>query len=231
MTEPNITVLMTSYNNESTIKEAVDSVLNQTYKNVLLLLLDDCSSDNTYEIIKKIKKNNSNLKIFRNKKNIGLTKSLNILINKVSTEFIARQDADDISLPNRLEEQIDYLLSNNLDACTTRSINKNTNKKIPGVSFYLPIKLLLFYKNPFIHGSLLINKDVLNKIGNYNESFYFAQDFKLMKDLIDRKHKVGILNKVLYKLNMENNISTLNSDEQKYFADCARKGVLPIGRD
>jgi glycosyltransferase involved in cell wall biosynthesis len=231
MIEPNISVLMTSYNNENTIEEAINSVLNQTYKNITLLILDDCSNDNTYKIIKSIKDKNKNLKIFRNKENVGLTKSLNILINKVTTEFIARQDADDISLPNRLEEQIDYLLNNDLDACTTRSINKKTSKKIPGFSFYLPIKLLLLYKNPFVHGTLLINKSVLNKIGNYNENFYFAQDFKLMKDLIDKKFKVGILNKVLYKLNMENNISTLYADEQKYYAACAKKGVLPIGKD
>jgi len=231
MNEPNISVLMTSYNNENTIEEAIKSVLNQTYKNVTLLILDDCSSDNTYKIIKKIKETNKNLKIFRNKKNIGLTKSLNILIEKVTTEFIARQDADDVSVSNRLEEQINYLLTNNLDACTTRSINKKTNKKIPGLSFYIPFKILLFYKNPFIHGTLLIKKSVLNKIGNYDETFYFAQDFKLMKDLIDKKFKVGILNKVLYKLNMENNISTLYADEQKYFAKCVKKGVLPIGRN
>ena len=231
MTDPNISVLMTSYNNENTIEEAIESVLNQTYKNVTLLILDDCSTDNTYEIIKKIKNKNNNLIIFKNKKNVGLTKSLNILINKVSTDFIARQDADDISLPNRFEEQITYLLDNNLDACTSRAINKKTNKKIPGFSFYLPVKLLLLYKNPFIHGTLLINKEVLNRIGNYNENFYFAQDFKLMKDLIDTKYNVGILNKVLYKLNMENNISNLNADEQKYFADCVRKGVVPIGRN
>ena len=231
MNEPNISILMTSYNNENTIEEAIKSVLNQTYKNVTLLILDDCSSDITYKIIKKIKETNKNLKIFRNKKNIGLTKSLNILIEKVTTEFIARQDADDVSVSNRLEEQINYLLTNNLDACTTRSINKKTNKKIPGLSFYIPFKILLFYKNPFIHGTLLIKKSVLNKIGNYDETFYFAQDFKLMKDLIDKKFKVGILNKVLYKLNMENNISTLYADEQKYFAKCVKKGVLPIGRN
>tara|TARA_E500000178_G_scaffold356690_1_gene437239 strand:- start:12036 stop:12731 length:696 start_codon:yes stop_codon:yes gene_type:complete len=231
MTDPNISVLMTSYNNENTIEEAIESVLNQTYKNFTLLILDDCSTDNTYEIIEKIKNKNNNLITFRNKRNIGLTKSLNILINKVSTDFIARQDADDISLPNRFEEQITYLLDNNLDACTTRAINKKTNKKIPGFSFYLPVKLLLLYKNPFIHGTLLINKKVLNRIGNYNENFYFAQDFKLMKDLIDTKYNVGILNKVLYKLNMENNISNLNADEQKYFADCARKGIVPIDRN
>ena len=206
MTDPNISVLMTSYNNENTIEEAIESVLNQTYKNFTLLILDDCSTDNTYEIIEKIKNKNNNLITFRNKRNIGLTKSLNILINKVSTDFIARQDADDISLPNRFEEQITYLLDNNLDACTTRAINKKTNKKIPGFSFYLPVKLLLLYKNPFIHGTLLINKKVLNRIGNYNENFYFAQDFKLMKDLIDTKYNVGILNKVLYKLNTVNDI-------------------------
>ena len=82
MNEPNISVLMTSYNNENTIEEAIKSVLNQTYKNVTLLILDDCSSDNTYKIIKKIKETNKNLEIFRNKKNVGLTKSLNIFDRK-----------------------------------------------------------------------------------------------------------------------------------------------------
>ena len=109
MNEPTISVLMTSYNNENTIEEAIKSVLNQTYKNVTLLILDDCSSDNTYKIIKKIKETNKNLKILEIK-NIGLTKSLNILIEKVTTEFIARQDADDVSVSNRLEEQINYWL-------------------------------------------------------------------------------------------------------------------------
>ena len=74
MTEPNISVLMTSYNNENTIEEAINSVLNQTYKNITLFILDDYSIDNTYKIIKNIKNNNKNLKIFRNKKKYWLNK-------------------------------------------------------------------------------------------------------------------------------------------------------------
>ena len=80
------------------IQNSVESILNQTYKNIELLLVDDGSTDNTYRIINLI--NDKRLKIFKNKTNIGLTKSLNFLINKANSNFIARQDSDDISMTN-----------------------------------------------------------------------------------------------------------------------------------
>ena len=73
----------------------------------------------------------------------------------------------------------------------------------------------------------MIKKSVLIKLGGYNEKFYYAQDYKLMKDLLENNYKVKIIKKPLYELNMENNISSLHREEQEYYAKCARKDITP----
>ena len=80
----------------------------------------------------------------------------------------------------------------------------------------LPKKLIIRFKNPYIHGTLLIEKNILNKIGNYNEYFYFAQDYKLFWDLNKAGYKVKNSFLTLYELNMENNISNKYKSEQQY---------------
>jgi len=83
------------------------------------------------------------------------------------------------------------------------------------------------FKNPFIHGTLMIKKNVLNKLGGYNENFYYSQDFKLFFDLIRKHYKYFYIKEPLYVLNLENNISTIKQKEQKYYFDCARKNITP----
>ena len=124
--------------------------------------------------------------MFRNEENIGLTKSLNVLIKNSNGKILGRQDGDDISLPNRISTQYNYLKHFNLDFCTSRAFKNDTNKKIPGYSFFISPKILMKYKNPFIHGTLLIKKSIMEDIGLYDENFYYAQDYKLMKDLIKK---------------------------------------------
>jgi Glycosyltransferases involved in cell wall biogenesis len=222
-----VSVLLSTYNSEETIEESLFSLLNQTYKNLEILIVDDGSTDNTKEICKKFQLNDERILLFSNKKNIGLTKSLNSLAQKASGSLIARQDADDVSLPERIEKQIKFMNRRKLDAVTTRSLVKKNNKKRPGISFYIPNKLLINKKNPFIHGTLIIKKNVFKDIGYYDERFYFAQDYKLFYDLLNKGYKVKTLNEALYILNTENNISSENLDRQNYYADCVRLGKTP----
>lgn len=224
---PKVSVVMSVKNGEKTIEDSINSILNQDYKNIELLVIDDNSEDNTYIKLKKFELFESRLKIYKNEKNIGLTKSLNFLIKKSTGDLIARQDADDISVHNRLSKQVDYMFKFNLDAVTSRSFTRETNNKIPGFSYYLPLKLVIKYKNPFIHGTLLIKKDILFKLGLYNEDFYYAQDFKLYLDLIKNGFKIKSINEFLYYLNTKNNISTKNKNQQKYYFECARKNIVP----
>ena len=122
---PLISVLLSVYNDEENIKKSIDSILTQSYKNIELLVIDDGSTDKTYEIISNI--NDSRLKIFRNEENLGLTKCLNILIKKSQGQILARQDSDDISLQSRLQVQYNSLYKSQLDACTTRGFVKIQN--------------------------------------------------------------------------------------------------------
>ena len=212
---PLISVLLSVYNDDKNIKKSIDSILSQSYKNIELLVIDDCSTDKTYEIINEIK--DSRVKIFRNKDNKGLTKSLNILIKESKGQILARQDSDDVSLPNRLEIQYSELQKSQLDACTTRAHIKNSKRSIPRFSHLLPISFVIKYKNPFIHGTLMIRKSVILNIGMYDENIKYAQDYKLFLELLKKNYKIKILRKKLYVLNMKNNISSLKKEEQRSF--------------
>ena len=221
-----VTVIMSVYNNEATVNTAIESILGQSYKNIELIITDDCSSDNSLSIIKKYL-DKKNVKLIENSENRGLTKSLNSMIKIAQGKFIARQDADDISLYNRIQVQIDLINKFNLDFVSSRAISLQTKKYIPNISFNLPYKFLIRYKNPFIHGTLIIKKNVLLELGNYDERFKYAQDYKLMIDALDKQYKYKVLRKPYYLLNTRNNISNLFRDEQKYFADCARNRLNP----
>ena len=221
-----VSVIMSVHNNEATVNTAIESILGQSYKNIELIITDDCSSDNSLSIIKKYI-NKKNVKLIENSENKGLTKSLNSMIKVAQGKFIARQDADDISLYNRIQVQVDLINKFNLDFVSSRAISLQTKKYIPNISFNLPYKFLIRYKNPFIHGTLIIKKNVLLELGNYDERFKYAQDYKLMIDAIDKQYKYKVLRKPYYLLNTRNNISNLFRDEQKYFADCARNRLNP----
>ena len=222
-----ISVILSTYNNEDTIEDAVDSILVQTYKNIELLIVDDCSTDRTSKILQDKYANTENIQIFKNPVNIGLTKSLNYLIKQSKGDLIARQDADDISLPERFETQIKFFENYDIDFCTSRALKRGTRNKIPGYSYFLPKKVSIKFKNPFIHGTLIIKKNVLEEIGNYDEKFYYSQDYKLFLDLIARQYSYVDISEPLYVLNTKNNISSTYKKQQKYYANCARNRIVP----
>ena len=223
-----ISVIMSAYNSEDSVENSITSILNQTYEDLELLIMDDASTDNTFKICESLKNKDQRIKLYKNKSNLGLTKSLNKLISLSSGEIIARQDSDDISKKERIEKQLKFLEENNLDACTSRAKIMYSQKITPRFSLLLPKKLVIKYKNPFIHGTLFIKKNVLIENNSYDERFVYSQDYKLMADLIKKNKKILIMNENLYSLNMENNISTLKAKEQNYYAKCVRKNISPI---
>ncbi len=223
---PEISVLLSTYNNQNSIESSIKSILNQSHTDFELLIIDDASNDMTLKKIKQF--DDKRLRLFENKSNLGLTKSLNILLDKSRGRFIARQDADDVSLKERFKIQKNYLETKKLQFCSTRAMSIEGSKKIPGLSFYLPDKLLFKYKNPHIHGTIFLEKKILDNVGGYDENFYFAQDFKLYNDLLRKNIKLARLNKVLYLLNTSNNISTYKKNEQKYYFECVKNNITPI---
>ena len=215
-------VIMSTYNHEKSLTQAINSILSQKYEDFEFLILNDNSKDGTKEVLEKFKKKDSRIKVFNNYKNLGLTKSLNILIKESEGKLIFRQDSDDISLPNRLIYQVSLLRDPNNHACVTRAANSLTLKKIPNMSYHLPYKLVMNYKNPFIHGTLGIKKEVLFDVGLYDERFYYAQDYHLYKKLIMSKYRIIKVREIHYILNMENNISSSFKNEQDKYASIVK---------
>ena len=225
--EPLVSVIISAFNAENTIKKSVESISRQSYKNLEILVSDDCSTDKTYEILMKMNSKDERIVVIKNQKNLGLTKSLNNLLNLARGEYIARHDADDISKKIRIERQLNYLLEKNIDAvcCLAKIIGEE--RIIPNISRFINPKFVMKIKNPFIHGTLLIKREIIQSVGNYDERFLFSQDYKLFKDLFAQGYNIKNLKEVLYFLNMKNNISTKFKIEQKYFADCVRRNSIP----
>ena len=210
-----VSVIMSVCNGEKIVSESIESILNQTYTDFEFLILDDGSTDSTYQILKAYENKDKRIKIYQNTENLGLTKSLNFLASKSKGDILARQDADDLSLKNRFSVQLKYI--DKFDAVVSRARIQGTNNKIPGFSFYIPFKIIRRFKNPYIHGTLIINKKTFQSIGGYDENFKYAQDFKLFIDFWRDGYRIKTLNKVLYILNVKDNISTKFKKEQEVY--------------
>lgn len=206
MENPKITVLMPVFNGEKYINQAVDSILNQTSKDFEFLIINDGSSDNTAEILRNY--NDHRIRIIHNEKNIGLTRSLNKGIKLSQGEYIARMDADDISLPTRLERQVKFLQENMKIALlgTFSHLIDDKGRIIGGLykpTDYHIIKKDLKHINSFVHGSVMIRKEPLLTIGKYDVFFKRAQDYDLWLRL-SQEHPVVNLPEYLYKHRIHN---------------------------
>ena len=159
-----ISVVMAVYNGESCVDDAIKSILNQTFKDFEFIIVDDGSSDNSYNIIKSYASRDKRIKIIRNLVNLGLTKSLNKAILLSKGTYIARQDDDDISLPNRLEYQIKFLQENpDYAFCGCNGILKQNKAELLKSFSLEEIKRNLIKKNCFAHPSIIIRRSISNR--------------------------------------------------------------------
>ncbi|MBU2540164.1 glycosyltransferase [Patescibacteria group bacterium] len=181
---PKVSVIMAVFNGQQYVGEAIKNILEQTFKNFEFIIVNDGSTDKTEEILTNWEKKDSRIKIISNPSNIGLTKSLNKAIDVVQGKYIARQDADDISLPQRLEKQVVFLEDHlEIKVLGTFGYAINQEGKILREETlpvsHQDIKNVLIRRNPFIHTSVMIRKEIINKVGKYNEDFKVIQDYEL----------------------------------------------------
>lgn len=109
--QPLVSVVMPAYNAGVFLVESIESILNQTYPNIEFIIVDDASTDSTAKILRNYKAKYKQITVMRNKKNEGVSSTVRKAIEKAKGEYIARMDADDIALPNRIERQVSYLES------------------------------------------------------------------------------------------------------------------------
>ena len=183
-TSPLVSVVMPVYNESEYIKTAIDSVLGQTYENHEFLIIDDGSTDETPEIAKSYAGQDNRIKYLANQTNKGLPASLNKGIEHASGKYIARMDADDISLPRRFEKQVEYLDSNpsvHVVGSYTSLIGKNgefLGEKTFPQGGRNPTGLK--QEGPRVpHPSVMMRKSSLQSVNGYREPFRYAQDLDL----------------------------------------------------
>jgi glycosyltransferase involved in cell wall biosynthesis len=217
---PLVSVIMSVYNAKEYLKEAIKSILNQTYKNIEFIIINDGSTDNSLEIIKQYQKLDKRI-VLINQENIGLTKSLNKAIKIAKGEYIARMDADDVSMLNRFEVIVDKFRVFDVAMIASRAYVNNDNyyKIIPKISdLESNQKELLKFYNIFIHGTFVFKADVIKK-ELYNEEYKYAQDYELILRFFEKNYKILYISDVLYFLRSNNNsISKKSSEKQNFYA-------------
>lgn len=214
MSTPLISVVMSVYDGGNYLNRAIESILNQSFKNLEFIIIDDGSTDNSWDVIQSYSNIDKRI-VAITQENIGLTKSLNKGIQLSKGRYIARQDADDASKPDRFEKQLPWLEKFGYDLCCSRTWLASRNRASPRLLYYLPKKWILQYHNPYIHGTYLIRSSMLEKIGGYDEHFYYAQDYKLILDLYKAEAKIRYLKEPLYITNNPPNSITLKHNKKQ----------------
>jgi len=184
MDKPLVSVIIPTYNIERYIEEALQSILNQTYKNIEVVVVDDCSTDNTLKILEDIQKTDHRIKVYKNNQNLKISKTLNKAITYSSGKYIARMDGDDISLPLRLEKQVNFLEQNDeYGLCGTHLIKIDEDGNEIGIDKkILDFDIILNtieLASPLAHPTWLVRKEVYQKLDGYRGDCP-AQDYDFL---------------------------------------------------
>ena len=210
---PLVSILMNCYNAGSYINEAIESVINQTYKNWELIVWDDASTDNTLEIVKNFKDKRINL--FKNEKNLGLGQSRIKASKKINGEYISILDADDKFSTKKLEKQINYMIGNKdvgLLATNFEIIDKKSNVLKKNIISNLNKNFLDFlcYTNIFAASSIIYRKKIAENLGWFSESFEYSQDFDFTLKFL-KKSKIDFIDENLVSIRRTTN--SMSSDK------------------
>jgi glycosyltransferase involved in cell wall biosynthesis len=215
--DPHVTVLMSVYNGEKYLREAINSILDQTFRDFEFLIVNDFSEDRTPAILESY--DDPRIHIINNEENIGLARSLNNGLNRAEGRYIARMDADDVALPHRLERQVGCL-DDHPDVALVVSgafiIDENGEKKgvyeptLTSEEYYYS----LLFCNCVIHSSVMFRKDVVLKLGGYDESLKRSQDYDLWCKISNTGRIVGISEPLIKWRDSKANISAVYKNEQ-----------------
>lgn len=226
-----VSVLMPVYNTEKYVAESIESILQQTFSDFEFIILDDCSTDRSLEIIQKYAKQDSRIRVYQNSQNQGISFSRNRLLDLAVGKYIAWQDADDISLPTRLQKQYAFM-ENNLDvgicgAWLQFFSEKEENleiRKYPATD--LEIRQRVFLYSPVSQGVSMIRRDLILKAGKFDPNLKQAEDLDLSLRL-GKISKFANLQEVLLKVRYHpQSISTEKIKENIKFTLQVRKRAV-----
>ena len=183
LTRPVVSVILPAYNAAAYIRDAIDSVLTQTFIDFELLIVDDGSTDSTREITRSY--DDPRIRLIASDRNVGLTASLNHALAQARGEFVARQDADDVSEPDRLDVQLTFLRHRPHIALvgswfTVIDTHGHPVRRVTLPTGDLGLRWAMWFSCPFVHSAMMWRRlPVQNSVGGYDERFVYAQDYEL----------------------------------------------------
>jgi glycosyltransferase involved in cell wall biosynthesis len=248
--KPLVSVIMAACNAEKYIDEAIMSVINQTYTNWELIIVDDKSEDKTSYIIGRYSKEDPRIKTFRNTSREGQALARNRAVSNAEGVYLAILDSDDIALPRRLETQVDFLEANKdiavlgsfVDLIDSKSRKFGTKEKACDV---LGIHFCLILQSQFIHSSVTMRREVFDWASGYDTDYLYAEDYDLWSRLCDRytllnqnqvltKFRVHTDSvtwvKASQKVQIRNAFRVNMRNTQKYLPDVSENDVVTLSR-
>lgn len=225
---PTISVLMPAYNAADYIREAIDSILNQTFLDFEFIIINDGSTDSTEDII--LSYSDKRIKYYANECNLGIVKTLNRGIDLSNGRYIARMDADDVSMPDRLEKQV-HLLDVNPQIVASGTLytilGDGSNIPVDVATNTEDIRYDMAIYCQFAHSTMMIRKDILEQYKlRYREEYKCAEDYKLWTELLQYGDMINIPEVLGYIRQCEEGISISNAERQRNLSDRVRKEYL-----
>jgi len=206
-----LSVITPTYNAERYIKDAINSILLQTLPDFEFIILDDCSTDNTWEIIKQFAEKDNRIIAIENENNLGIAGNRNKGISLAKGKYIVWQDADDISIIGRLEKQYQFMEKNSDVGICGGFLQFFSNNSDSGVRRYAPddrtLRKKIFRYSPVAQPAAIIRKKCLDEVGKYNLKYPPAEDID-MSFRIGRNYKFANLQEVVIKYRENENSAT-----------------------
>ena len=187
--QPSVSVLMPAYNAEKYLKKSIDSLLCSDLGDFELIIVDDCSTDNTVRIAESYAKNDFRIKVIKNSKNQGVSASLNIGLETAKGKYITRLDSDDVMYPNRLLRQYLFLEEKNYSFCATNINLVRENGHILASKTYhktfAPIRFLAVFTNPVPNATIMYHADIIKKHHLRFDNHTVAEDYHFLLEYLN----------------------------------------------
>jgi len=197
-----VSVIMPVYNAQGYVDKAINSLLAQTYKDLEIIIVDDGSTDGSFDICKEFSQKDERIKVFKNESNLGVVKTRNRLLQMAKGKYIALQDSDDISCSHRIRKQVEYLnLNHDVGMVGAQAVTIDERGVKKGRWYFDTdperLSLRLFFHSPFLTSSVMIRKSTLGE-DLFSEKFTVAEDYDLYCRL-SLKSRVSNLSDYLVK--------------------------------
>jgi glycosyltransferase involved in cell wall biosynthesis len=219
---PKVSVLMTCYNAALTIEESLRSIIAQTFTNWEIVLVDNCSTDNSLTVVKNL--NDDRIRIIALDKNHGRTPALDVALENARADFVAILDADDISSQDRLQQQFDFL-TNNPNILVVGSWYRNIDQygnlinEVQTPTTSVDVMRRMASDNPIVNSSAMFRAESARAVGGYNQKYLYAQDFALWLALANLG-ELAILPKFLTDIRrVKSSLSSISSNSLILTAD------------